>query len=134
MHGIERFLQDFHKDFELLKVSCEFPVGGAIRQSKGYLFSLPCRDSATAAAMRFFHHVILSVVEIRAKRGSNGMKCHSGSRWKKFDSAYASLRMTRQELLARWVSHFAKLSERVKYWRVMAILPHSLSCSLKLAF
>ena len=33
-----------------------------------------------------------------------------------------------------WVSHFAKRSERAKNWRVTAILPHSLSCSLKLYF
>ena len=81
----------------------------------GYLFSLPCRDSATATALRFFHRVILSVVEIRAKRGSNGTKCHSGSRWKKFDSL-RSLRMTRQGwFLARWVSHFVIISRRGKF-------------------
>ena len=72
------------------------PVGGAtlLKGSRnGYLFSLPCRDSATATALRFFHRVILSVVEIRAKRGSNGTKCHSGSRWKKIDSLQRGLTM-----------------------------------------
>ena len=81
------------------------PVAGAtlLKGSRnGYLFSLPCRDSATSAALRFFHRVILSVVEIRAKRGSNGTKCHSGSRWKKFDSL-RSLRMTRQGVVSRKV-------------------------------
>ena len=37
-------------------------------------------------------------------------------------------------VLARWVSHFAKLSERVKIWRVTAICTLRLSCSLKYDF
>ena len=77
----------------------EILAGGAnfLKGSQsGYLFSLPCRDSAAATALRFFHRVILSAAEIRARRGSNGTQCHSGSRWKKFDSVCTPLRMTRQ--------------------------------------
>ena len=42
----------------------------------------------------FFVRVILSEVEIRAKRGSNNATRCLGSRTKKFDYAYAPLRMT----------------------------------------
>ena len=72
-------------------------------------------DSATLR-LRFFVRVILSAVEIRAMRGSNGTKWRLGSRTKKFDSQQTigllcSLRMTQNGFRLECEPNSASLRE-----------------------
>ena len=54
MHGIERFLQDFYKGFELLRVSCEFDSRWGCQTEPAALRLAPFDFLKSAITVRVF--------------------------------------------------------------------------------